>query len=693
MPRSWNSLPLFLSALSCGFPQPASLTDGGHIDGSSTDGSGGNIGLRLELIAGDINGPGFIDGDAGVARFGGGGCGLTADDSGNIYVGDQGNFSLRRIAPTGQVTTLAGRRVFSEADGPGIDARFEGVQSLAYGGSALYVVDSNAESVRLVSLDGTTTTFDGPGSGATYNVPLSFPRAITFDAGNGTLYISDGFGHAIKRSIAGGQVKDFVGGSAGSADGSGSAAKFELVSALSVDSLGFVYAAESSRNRIRKISPTGSVVTIAGQSNVAGHADGPGSIATFNSPRGLATDGSGNVYVADSGNATVRKITPQGVVSTFAGFAGSVGDRDGAGSSARFRDVCGISFDRTSNVLFVFDSSRVRRISLDGTVTSFVGQVGLTGTVDGDGPEARFGRLAGGFGADSVGNIYLADLDHATIRQITSSGTVTTLAGSPDNTGFADGRGSQARFVSPSWVAVGANGNLYVTDASEPAIRQISSLGDVTTLAGSNGSFGNVDGVGAAASFETPFSLAIGSDGTLAVVDLSMTLRQVTPHGKVSTLAGHPDSGGDVDGLGSAAFFDSPDGVVVAADGTIYVSDGNDYTIRKVDETGLVSTLAGGSYLPGFNDGPGSSAALFNLPSGLAVDSDGNIFVADTFNSAIRRITPAGLVTTVAGSPSRAEIALGPQPGFYSPAAVAVVGDDLIVIDSFAILRLRHGVR
>src|SRR5262249_41246831 len=277
-----------------------------------------------------------------------------------------------------------------------------------------------------------------------------------------------------------------------------------------------------------------------------------------------------------------------------------------------------------------------------------------------------------GVAVDSGGNAYVADLFNHTIRKLTPAGVVTTFAGVAESSGSTDGTGSAARFLAPAGLAIDSAGSLSVADAGNHTIRRITPAGVVSTLAGAAGLPGAADGTGSAARFRTPRAVTVDAAGNIYVADTSnQTIRKVTPAGVVTTFAGSAGSDGSVDGTGSGARFRGPDGIAVGLGGNIYVADTSNHTIRRIAPVGVVSTLAGVAGSPGSGDGTGSGAR-FSLPTGVAPDSAGNVYVTDGGNSVIRRITPAAAVSTVAGlAASTGSVdGIGAAARFYLPSAL-----------------------
>ena len=305
----------------------------------------------------------------------------------------------------------------------------------------------------------------------------------------------------------------------GTADGTGSAARFANPSDVAVDAAGSIYVADTRNDTVRKISPAGVVTTFAGQAGVSGSNDGSGS-AAFNLPAGLAVDAAGNVYVADTNNNEVRKVTPAGTVSTLAGVAGAAGSSDGAGSAARFNGPSGIAVDATGN-LFVSDTLNhtIRKVSPTGVVTTIAGLAGASGFVDSTSSAARF-HGPQGVALDISGNLFVADTNNNAVRKIViATGVVTTVAGESGIVGSTDGANSQAQFHYPSGIAVDAAGNLYVADTDNHVLREIVPSGAVSTLAGLAGTSGSADGAGTSARLNFPTGVAVDGAGNVYIAD------------------------------------------------------------------------------------------------------------------------------------------------------------------------------
>ncbi|MDB6029475.1 MAG: repeat containing protein [Verrucomicrobiales bacterium] len=324
--------------------------------------------------------------------------------------------------------------------------------------------------------------------------------------------------------------------------------------------------------------------TLAGQPN-PGIADGAGSNAQFNGPSSIAVDDAWNVYITDSQNGTIRKISTNNVVSTFAGSAGSFGSLDGTGNQARFYGPQGIAVD-SAGILFVADTANatIRKITPEGAVSTFAGAAGSLNSFDGVGTNANFFQPEG-IAVDKGGNVYVADAWNHTIRKITPLGVVSTLAGLAGSCGSMDGTNSKARFDRPAGIAVDGATNLFVTDSLNHTVRKITPSGRVTTIVGLPGVWGNADGTNGSARLFQPQGIVADNVGNLFVSDSgNQTIRKVSASGTnwvVSTVAGLGGSAGDANGTGDIARFYFPAGLAMNSAGYLLVADSGNNTIRN----------------------------------------------------------------------------------------------------------------
>lgn len=473
------------------------------------------------------------------------------------------------------------------------------------------------------------------------------------------------------------------------ADGIGRYAKFGDIVSITRDTSGTLYVADADHHTIRKVTPAMEVITLAGGAGEMGIADGLGLDARFNLPHGVAAAPDGTLYVADTGNHTIRKIMPNGVVTTFAGGAREPGTADGIGSAARFQGPRGIVV-APSGVIYVADTGNhtIRAITPEGFVTTVAGLRGAADFTDGSGAAARF-RGPWGLAVDAAGVVYIADTKNHSIRTMTAAGVVTTLAGVdfPNSPGWVDDTGRAARFYEPSGITVHSDGTIYVSERQE-TIRKITPRGIVATLAGNTFTTGpeNVpwlDGVGAAADFYDPAGLMVTPDGTIFVAD-GIILRRITPFGGVTTPAGGTQSigAGKLTGAGPNARFNYPNGVAILPDGQAVVADQYNNLLRKVNHHGEVTAFVGNPDTGGSNDGTGEEAR-FNSPAGPGVGVDGTVYVADFGTSLIRAISPQAVVTTLAGSTIGITDGIGTAARFRNPTHVATAPGGVLYVSDF----------
>jgi hypothetical protein len=557
----------------------------------------------VTTIAGTAGQMGSTNGVGAAARFYSP-AGIAGDGAGNLYVSDGGNCTIRKIVlATGAVSTFAGAPgALDYADGTGTAARFAGPGTiLGDGAGNLLVVDGLNRAIRqiviatravttLAGAPGPDSTQDGTGSAARF----SGPGAMVLD-GAGNLYITDNNadgGSVRQLAIATGVVTTLAGitGQGGSVDGVGADARFSALGGLALDGTGNLYVGDALRAgtfgaSIRKLSlATGTVTTVAGLAGQPGSADGTGAAARFYWPTNVASDGAGNLYVADTNNSIIRQIVvATGAVTTLAGGAPDGSGVDGIGTAAGFYEPYGIAADGAGNV-YVGDGGRAIRKIVVATreVTTLAGSLKdvYPGYADGTGAAARFSGPVG-MVTDGAGNLYVADANNQCIRKVAiATGAVTTFAGAAGQSGALDGTGAAARFTGPQGLTTDGAGNLYVADSGNATIRKIVlATGAVTTIAGAAGQGGAVDGTIAAARFDGPNGIASDGAGALYVTDASRTVRKISlAAGTVSTIVG---SAGRIGvSLGALpASLSQPFGVALLPTGELAIVDYNENAV------------------------------------------------------------------------------------------------------------------
>jgi sugar lactone lactonase YvrE len=619
----------------------------------ATSGCGDNIVGNAESVAalaGAAGGQGYFDGTGPLVRF--------SSPSGvavvgtNLFIADTANHVIRKIDnATGTVSTLAGTagKPGSTDNTVAMNVRFNSPAGITTDGTFLFVTDTGNDTIRkIVISSGATTTLAGSAGnpGATdntvaTNVRFDSPTGIAFDASSASLFVADTGNHTIRKVTLTGSTTTFAGtaGVSGFANGTGPAAQFTFPQGVAVIGT-TVYIADTGNHVIRQAVEggiEGVVTTLAGVPGSPGSGDTAPGPAQFNSPGGIATDGT-DLFVADTGNNTVRRVTQSGVVTTPAGLAGNTGSGDGTGSAARFNAPKGVGtlFSGGSSVFYAADTGNaaIRRVTLAGVVTTIAGNPPRAGLINSTGESARFDAPAG---VAVIGDdLFVSDTGNNMVRKVTASGMVTSFTGNV----FHTPRGI---------VAVGTD--LYVADSENHAIRKVTSAGVVTTFAGSDaGVEGFANGTGTAARFRMPKGIA--TDGSfLYVADTgNHAVRKVdVGSGAVTTVAGDGIPGLPTD---TPSRFQSPEGIAFLG-GNIYVADTGNHAVQKVTSAGVVTDFAGsGTGAAGYVDDTGT-AARFRAPGGIvAVDSF--LYVADTGNHAVRRISTSRKVTTFAGDPGAA---------------------------------------
>lgn len=692
LPLACLASALVLAACGGGGTNSNSTTGGGSTvtNGGPLIGTLPTTASQLKLLAGNIGGPGYIDGPANVARFNGASA-LVVDSLGNTVVWDQTNSLLRKISTSGQVSTLAGHYIQNDpfsvcTNGQGNAANFLGIDAMAAGDNGdVYVHDRGCyeDGVRKITAGGLVSTVLRletyyPGFG---NVNFSYDiyrlRGVVFDRSSGNLFVTVDNRRVDTYLLAG-----------------------------STPSLNYP------NGLIYQVTPAGVATVIAGKPDVTGYADGPASSALFNQPTSIVANGAGMLYVTDCQNNAIRKIDKSGIVSTFV-----------AASTGLVQCPSQLAIDASGNVVIENSVSGIVRVSPQGQVQSTQ-------------PASLLSHLhnvnyddAIPMAADASGNLLFGS--DTSVQLLSSSGTLSTFAGLDAIVGSADGVGSQAQFQNILSLAADQAGNLYAPDNRNATIRKISPTGVVTTFAGAAGQHGWTDGTGLAARFNSPQSVAMDPAGNLFVLDFLYStppppaamqsqwlVRKITPAGAVTTTYAGPvsprqsqlwtisiDSSGTVYVLGdyegplrksqilkltstgqlvpymtlSGQAYD----FAVDGQGNIYATIDN--ALRKTTPQGVETIIAGMPNNSLVKDGTGSDAGL-GYATKIVMDASGSFFLADGQNSVVRRVTPQGVVTTYLGTLGTSGNALGTAPANLSPVGLAISGTSLYIATGGAVL-------
>ena len=601
--------------------------------------------------------------------------GVTVDGSGNLYIADSGNRRIRKVDTSGNITTVAGTGVegYSGDGGKAVEAKLGAPLGVTVDGSGnLYIADSSNRRIRKVDTSGTITTVAGTGvwgfsgdGGTATEARLSFPRGLALDT-SGNLYIADATNCRVRRVDASGNIstvagtgvcEDNAGLESNNGDG-GQATEADLgyMIGLALDSAGNLYIADTTNNRVRKVDTSGTITTVAGTGRWGYSGDGGRAVeAWLGAPLGLAVDASGNLYIGHADGQRVRKVDTSGIITTFAGIGESGFSGDGGPAvSARLNHPTGLAVDNSGN-LYIADSEnhRIRRVDSSGIITTIAG-TGVPG-FSGDGDPAIGARLfePKGVAVDNSGNLYIADHQNFRVRKVDTSGIMTTIAGNGANNTFGpDGVPATKSSVNgPGGVAVDAAGNVYIADMGNSQIRKVDTSGIITSVAGirARGDFSGDGGPAVSTRLNHPTGLAVDTSGNLYIADSGNDrIRRVDTSGTITTVAGIGDAI-DSPGTGPAieAVLHSPGSVAVDSSGNLYITDTWNDRIRRVDSSGILTTIAGAGVRGDSGDGGPAIEAQLNWPSGVAVDDSGNVYVADTDNHRIRFLTTDTTAPTV----------------------------------------------
>ncbi len=659
----------------------------------------------MVLFAGNLGGAGNINGNKALARFISP-TGIAIDSDNNIYIADTNSNTIRKITfSTGIVSTLAGSSLIpgtsDSANGP--DSRFNKPRGITVDSKGnIYVADTENSLIRKITPTGAVSTIANS---------FNKPEGIISDS-IGNIYVSDTGNNTIRKITPDGTVTTIAGDdSSHSADSTDSTAgnpllaRFNTPKGITIDSTNKnLFIVDSGNSTIRQFAlETGEVTTIAGDPNNVGSTDRDPSqpsptVPLFFNPEGITIDSFGYLYVSDTNNQTIRRIKPDPlnpanlIVNTIAGLAENSGSTDGP-SSSRFSSPTGIAVN-SAGELYVTDTRNytIRKINLENDVSTYAGAAPQTGLENSDtGSDGRFNTPLGlAVGTDH--NLYVADTNNHSIRKVTPEGSVLTIAGFTGTTGNANGDGSISSFNFPRSIAIDSSRSLYVAELDSKSIRKIqqSALGKVTvSILPSVGTQVQGLAIGNLVNGSKNIYAALASLGNpksgLAPASMIGMANSSAPGQLAATFGSKTGEVGSLDGSADSARFNMPQGVTIDSQGNVYVADTLNSTIRKISPAGEVSTIAGTALTVGATDGPATSA-LFKRPRGIAVDSLNNLYVADSGNHLIRKITfsadgSSAIVSTVAGTLGLIGDSVGSLPGsLISPVGLAVENTEKNVI-------------
>lgn len=596
----------------------------------------------------------------------GGLTGLVLQVDGSFLVSDADNNEIFKITSDGMLSVYAGNslRGFSGEGGLAVSASLAAQQGIAVDAQGnLYIADTSNHRVRKVDTHGIITTVAGNGSqgfsgdgGPATAAQLSAPWSVAVDA-SGVLYIADSGNNRIRKVAVNGTISTFAGNAQGAFSGDGPALTSSLKTPRGVylDGTGTLFIADTGNNRIRKIGADGMLVTIAG--NGQGGFAGDGGLALqaqLTNPWAITSDAAGNLYISDIADYRVRKITTDGKITTIAGNGG-IGF-SGDGGPATQAQITPISVAVSpGGTVYVADQTNGRlRAVVNGTINTIAG-LGLS-RYQGDGGIATAAVLnnPANVALDPQGNFYLTDMENDAIRLVRTNGIISTFAGtgSPGETGNG-GAATSATLYAPWGLGLDTNGNVYFTEAYTNYVRKVDTGGTITKIAGvgSGGSAGN-NGPAAQAQVNGPRSVAADTAGNIYIAeDGSSTLRKILPNGTITTIAGTGKpgySGDEVAAVSSQLNF--PASVTTDGAGNIYIADFDNHRIRKITTDGKIHTIAGNGNAGDAGDGGLATAAQLNFPLSVALDSKGNLYIGEHAGRRVRKVTPAGVISTVAGN-------------------------------------------
>jgi uncharacterized protein (TIGR03437 family) len=590
--------------------------------------------------------------------------GIAADREGSAYFTNSKGVVFK-LSQTGTVTVIAGnaRIGYSGDGGAAKGAQFSYPKRVAVDAKGNVFISDNHR-IRKISTDGIITTVAGnggsgysPDGGSAVDAAIN---AVAVAVDSRGLYVIDS--QRVRRISKAGIITTIAGnGSHGYAGDGGPATEARLFSphGIAIDAVGNLFIADTSNARIRKVTPDGLITTVAGDGTVGTAGDGgPAVAAQLWWPEDIAVDGAGNLLIADKLANRVRKVSPSGIITTLAGTGvdGSTGD-GGPATSAQLREPASLAVDGLGNV-FILESAfpnvaypRIRKVTPGGTITTVAG--GVSGAFEGDRSLAATAYVDSprGVAVDQSGSVYISDSGTNTVRRVTRDGLITTVAGNGVIGYSGDGGPATSAALNRPWgLAIDNVGNLLIADMGNGLIRKVSSQGLITTVAGGGNNISG-DGVPATSVDLNPLAIAADNAGNIFIGDFH-TVRKVSVSGIVTTVAGTEAPGGSLGDGGPATFANIGFAAGLAVDraGNIFVADMTNNRIRKISTDGIITTVAGNGTEASSGDGGPATSASVGYPRGVAVDESGTLFIMDSDYCRVRRVSTDGVIDTIAGT-------------------------------------------
>jgi sugar lactone lactonase YvrE len=633
---------------------------------------------------------------------------VAVDAAGNTFVADRDNHRIRKVGTDGVITTFAGSGLtaFSGDGGPASQAGLNQPSAIAFDAAGnLYVAEAGGDRVRRITPAGVITTVAGTGVAASTGdggpataAQLNTPEGIAVDAA-GNIYVSEFLGHRVRKFTVGGTIQTIAGTgvAAFSGDGgAGTSATLNRPIGLAVNAGGDVFIADSFNNRIRKLSAGGTITTVAGSGGTSCSGGGSALSTSVFFPTGVELAASGELFIS---SCSIFMLRADNYLQRMAGDPLDFGYQgDGMlAVDARINTPAGMAFDAAGNLLFADSSDqRVRRVELSMpgsiTISSLAGK--LVSTQGDPGLGSSLGLAADVASAGPAGGLLIADRGTNRIRLLKPDGTLVDFAGNGFLGYSGEGEGgpaTQAMLAGPTGVAVGPNGGpVFVADRQASRVRMIN-----------NGLMSTVLGAGTSTSENVPASnssgtgvvaVAVDPYGSVYVVQRSK-IRRFVPGGNITTVAGTGTAGYNGDNQGAlTATLSSPQGIAVDATGVLYLADTNNHRVRKV-VNGVITTIAGNGIAGLSGDGGPATAANLNSPRDIAVDSAGTVYVSDGGNGRIRRIATDGTITSIAGSGTygfNGDTAASGQVKFSLPWGLTLGADNALYVADHSNMRVRR---